>query len=507
MSEIRGHQYKRVVVALFAANALLFTLACGRTGLNENEASLRIYGGAPVPSGDFTTVVALHDPNRVVCTGTLIHPQVILTAAHCAETRPGSSALTGVSFGQGREGGRKPSQQPIAATAIHPEFRHHPRGNMDIGLVFLDQPALGPSSSPSSLLSDPKKARLIFKTSVLPANDLNTAPQLTMVGYGRREDGGTGKKYVVTAPASQMNPSELALGGAGKDSCEGDSGGPVFDQHGSLYGVISRGLNIGCGGGGVASVVADAACWIHDESLARGFDIPVAQPCGNSLAQKEALRSAVLADEPVGSTLNLSEWYLESIADLHDIMPNATSINLKGNHLKDISDLFRLPALRVVDISFNDVPSSQIELLQRFGIQVLGIHTQASTFLDTRFLSTCLQTDQTKLPIENQAMIRALKARFASNDCKSINSRLVKTIHLNLSSRNLTDLNLLADLPLLEHLILSDNPVVSLEPLLSLEKLKSLKLGNMPPALLESDDLTLSSLIAKGVAIEFGTTP
>ena len=44
--------------------------------------------------------------------------------------------------------------------------------------------------------------------------------------------------------------SEIAVGGGGKDSCNGDSGGPVYGQlktgEWRVYGVTSRGGACGC---------------------------------------------------------------------------------------------------------------------------------------------------------------------------------------------------------------------------------------------------------------------
>jgi secreted trypsin-like serine protease len=122
------------------------------------------------------------------------------------------------------------------------------------------------------------------------AKDLKSGAPVTVVGFGLTSKTGTGTNsrmheaaLAVTDATCTHDPAceraiapngEFAAGGAGTDSCFGDSGGPLF-LDGALIGVVSRGVGTTgapCAGGGVYVRADRVVAWIErttGRSLAR----------------------------------------------------------------------------------------------------------------------------------------------------------------------------------------------------------------------------------------------
>ncbi len=222
-----------------------------------------ITNGSDAPD-DEAVVAVIHrsvrcDPESVPleCTGTLVAPRVVVTAAHCLEMGP-ANALE-VYVGASYPGGGV--RVPVAVGRAHPLFDSATHAN-DIAVLILggDAPA-----SPVPMRSD-----------ALP--DL-AGTDVRVAGYGitsgTASDVGTRRAGI--ARVTETADDELRMAPGPAMSCKGDSGGPVFATTGAsgaeeLVGVTSWG-DPACTQFGVAMRVDRQHAFIQsviDEAAALG---------------------------------------------------------------------------------------------------------------------------------------------------------------------------------------------------------------------------------------------
>ncbi|WP_407168054.1 S1 family peptidase [Bradyrhizobium sp. ORS 111] len=208
-------------------------------------------GGAPSTDGVARAVLTIVGSRGNFCTGALIAPKVVLTAAHCVQ--PGADYKI-VEYGPDRQ----PKLQDVKTVAIHPGFRMQAMLNhvatADVALLQLAAPVAG--KAPAAL--------------GMPNIPIQVGGRFTIAGVGVtvRGDGKSGGTIRVAGLIASGKPGTLQIrlvdpvGQGMRDglgACTGDSGAPVFEDKQSgpaIVGVVSwsTGPNGAAGCGGITGV-------------------------------------------------------------------------------------------------------------------------------------------------------------------------------------------------------------------------------------------------------------
>jgi hypothetical protein len=292
--------------------------------------------------------IEIKEPHGVAaCTGTLISPTVVMTAAHCVYETTKRHNLVGIAAPSAisvRVGSRDVSDAALgvsaAVTAVLPQPYYRWDGNRhfhDIALLALDHPL---SQAPASLAEQRPGA----------------GKALLIAGYGRdstKDRAGPGELRVARIDAADphtchlvsetFNPSWLFCGSAantdpsvpGGTACFGDSGGPAFASENTagnvvVEGVISYGAGADC---------EDSRSYLTLVSSERGF-------IDRALAAPEAAWSGLRDDPPTAAVKPVSrksgqKGFLSLRIDDDRSSHSRVDITFEGDRGEQIAQAFR----------------------------------------------------------------------------------------------------------------------------------------------------------------------
>lgn len=164
------------------------------------EASSAIYAGTPARECEWPSVVAVGE----YCSGTLVHPNLVVYAAHCG------TAIEHVTFGETLTAPRR--RIAVKQCERHPDFVQG--GPADVAYCVLAE-----SASDVSIIPLATGCEIAGLSQDLP---------VSFVGFGfDRDFGGLGTKRWGTGNVVEI-AELIEIGSDTSNTCPGDSGGPVF---------------------------------------------------------------------------------------------------------------------------------------------------------------------------------------------------------------------------------------------------------------------------------------
>lgn len=217
-----------------------------------------IVGGTTAEACDFPADVYIGN-GGANCTASLVHPRVLITAAHCL----GGLGLAG--FGES-------SSSPQMTVGIQHCEAHPQYYDWGIDLAFC------------VLAEDAPEVAMVPVIMGCEAEELMPGREAVVAGFGQSNEAsgtGGGLKRFTSNTIDYTQGGRIYLLGNGNGSCYGDSGGPAYIQladgswrvFAAVQGPHPQAPPLGCGFGGTYTLIHTEMEWIESAS---GYDIT---PC------------------------------------------------------------------------------------------------------------------------------------------------------------------------------------------------------------------------------------
>ncbi|KAK5639811.1 hypothetical protein RI129_010622 [Pyrocoelia pectoralis] len=199
----------------------------------------RIVGGHAVNIEDFPYQISLQYYDSHICGGSIIGPNKVLTSAHCTSGRSASSLrIRHSSTFQGSQG----VVVQVARIVEHPKYNPSDSSN-DVSVLTITEYI--------------KKSDIAKPINMVEADAVEGNRKAVCTGWGTLSSGGLSPLELQAVEVEEIDRTEcnksyfggitdtmICFASPGKDSCHGDTGGPLVVD-GKQIGIVSWGY--GCG--------------------------------------------------------------------------------------------------------------------------------------------------------------------------------------------------------------------------------------------------------------------
>ena len=213
--------FKKLLIVLTALCSVFGCVGLDEGGLDQSSSEKQKPVESKIVNGSLDVV---HDGVVAVlgdglCTGSIIAPNMVLTAAHCITSEGRWSVPEMVTVGSALDGEPTESAQ-VVRYAMHPDWRRSETPENDVALLLLDRS-----------LRTPTMQMYLGDLSALRGETIQA------VGFGHTngwEQTGLGDRRATTMVIEEVYEGSFDAAtpsGRQTDTCQGDSGGPAVPGH------------------------------------------------------------------------------------------------------------------------------------------------------------------------------------------------------------------------------------------------------------------------------------
>lgn len=260
---VDGNDRRVPWMAVFGA---LMALAAPSAQAADTVPQSRIYGGEAAKSCEWPTAIGFGS-----CSGTLVHPKVVIYAAHCGKQRK-------ISFGDDYKKMHRSVSPKFCKT--NPAYKSNSSlsKGVDFAFCYLEEAITDFPITPVAYGCE--------------LDQIKAGTKIWLVGFGNTDKGGYGTKHKVETEIGDIiaNGNELKVGGEGKATCNGDSGGPGYVKmpDGTWRHVAISSYGFGdCGAPSGMTFSKAAIPWIHKTLKEEGITDVDLVPCYNDKGEWE----------------------------------------------------------------------------------------------------------------------------------------------------------------------------------------------------------------------------